>query len=289
MRKLTRLFQVNLLRAGGYPRVLLITLDAAITAPLRPKRRLVDQVQSILGRKSRKFDKVPSAINLVDNIIPGVSRGLSNYLCTSNQAPFNSTYVKLIDYGTGATVFLLERGDEHKVLKVYRKSLGKPLNGLLEVANEFRRKYELVSSWYNGDFDLVARGEFLILNSPLLGSPGAAISQQYIYGEKKDFFKDFSDEELLSLMSENENLRKQFIFFAERTISVYSKRELFLDLIGRNNVMLVNNEDNWSIVIIDNGVFDLVDTEVRMPDRHFQIEEYISRIKFLLTRVTANE
>jgi hypothetical protein len=264
-----------------------MTLDAAITAPVRSERRLIEHVQSILSGKSRKFDKVPSIINVVDNIIPGFSLCLSNLLYRSNYLPFNSAPIELINYGAAYTVFLLEMEDENKVLKINRKSLGKRLGGLLKIAKGSRGRRETVSSWYNGEFELLPRAEYVILNGPILGSPATAMLQSYIYGEKKDFFKDFSDDDLIRLMEENDDLRNQFVFFAERTISIYFEYGLCIDFLGKNNIMLVNNKDGLRLIIADHGFVDLAASKRLRPEIFSQLEEHICRMKFILQRLSS--
>lgn len=271
-----------------YSRFLLMFFDAAMTASVRPKKGLIYHIQLILSRNVRIFDKVSSLMNLVDTMVPGVSRYLTGLLCNSNWLPFESASVSLIDYGSGATVFLLEREDERKILKVFRKSLGKRLGGLLEVADWYKGRYETVCSWYNGKFDLVPVSIVLIVRGLILGRPVAAALQPYIYGEKKDLFEEFSDDGLMRLMRDDDDLRKQFLYFAEKTVSIFHSEEgLCLDLLGTNNVVLVNNGDGFRLVILDNGIFELEKIKRQSPTQFYQLEERISRLESLLQEATS--
>lgn len=273
--------------AVTYSRFLLMTFDAAITSSVRPKKRFTDHIRLVLSKKSSNFDKVPSIINLVEEIIPGVPRYLSSLLCNSNRLPFESGPAKLIDYGSGATVFILECKDECKILKVFRKSLGQQLDSLLEAADWYKERYETVCSWYyNEEFNLVPSSIFLILNGPILGAPAAAALQAYVPGEKKDLFLDFSNDELIDLMRDNDDLRRQFIFFLKKTITIYHSEDgVCLDILGTNNVALVNN-GNLRLVIFDIGIFDLAALKRESPGLSSRLEKRISRIEFLFQEVS---
>jgi hypothetical protein len=262
-------------------------LDAAITAPLRPKISFVDHVKFLLNRKSGNFDRVPSIVNVIDKIIPGFSIYLSRSLCSSILLPFGNTSIELLNYGSGATVFLLQAGDERKVLKIYRRSLGKRLDGMLAVAAEFNGKYKFLTSCYNRGFDLVTMSDFLIVNGPVLGSPAAAILQPYIYGKKRDIFTEFSDDELISLMRKHDHLRKQFITFVEQTVEVFSKGEVCFDVLGAYNLMLVEHCGDLRLVVVDNGIFDLAAIRKRSPAVFSRLEERIARMKDLLRKITS--
>ena len=57
--------------------------------------------------------------------------------------------------------------------------------GLVELAGEYRKKYETVASCYAGPHEIVAPASFLILQGPLLGRPAVACLQTDIEGERR--------------------------------------------------------------------------------------------------------
>lgn len=267
------------------PRFLYKSLDAAMTACLRPKQRLLTQLGSILSPPSSHYKKVTSLVNLVDTVFPGTARRASNFLCRPRYLPFATVRVRLLGYGSGSTVCLLERENGPKVLKIYRRSLGKDLQELLKLADIFRGKYEAISSWYGGPWSPVLRADFLILRGPLLGRPAVGCLQPYIGGEKKDLFRDFSYDELISLMQENNALRAQFVFFAKRTIHLYATESLCVDLLGNGNLIVTTNGNTLGLQLIDYGIFDLKNAKI--PSATFaRTESYISRLKLLLEGIS---
>src|SRR5690606_5728262 len=106
----------------------------------------------------------------------------SDLLRSSGQAPFPILHLKLMNYGSGSTVFLLSGKNGYNVLKVYRRSLGKHLHTLQELAEAFRQKYQMIASWYADQPNLVLPANFLILHGPIFDSPAVACLQPYISG-----------------------------------------------------------------------------------------------------------
>ena len=101
----------------------------------------------------------------------------------------------------------------------------------------------------------------------------------------KDLFKDFSDQDIVSLLQRHDRFRRQFVLFCERTISLYSEHNQVLDLIGSKNVMLVNHKHDPGIVVIDYGMFDVAVTASRYPKVHLQLKEVIERMKSILQQI----
>lgn len=261
-------------------------LDAVMTARLRPQRGLVAHAQAALDPKLSKYEKFGSSVNVMDALIPGTIERASKSLCDLSKLPFVNEQAELMAYGSGSTVFLLSRRNGDKVIKIYRRSLGLHIDSLLRITDEFRQKFNRVRSWYNGRFNLVLPTEYLILHGPLLKSPATACVQPYIRGEKKDFFQDCSDNELLDLLKGNNRLQAQFIFFAEQTLCLYRRHQLFVDFIGKENLMLVKEGDDHSLLVIDYGIFHLEKLEKEVPVTFSQVQTFIYRLESLLEALT---
>jgi hypothetical protein len=260
--------------------------DAAMTASLQPKQPVSDLARRVFRPRLSNYERVATAINLLDGLLPGASRRVFRSLYNPYKLPFAVRQIELLSFGSGSTVFLMdiEGGGERVVLKLYRRSLGKRDQDLYQLAEHVKQKYEQVSGWYRGPYDLVQPSAFLILHGPLLGQSAAGVIQSYIQGEKKDFFRSFSDGELLSLM-EQEEFRDQFLFFACRTLEVFQQSRQCFDFIGRDNLMVVLNEGRARLAVIDFGIFDLNLLEGRSPALCRQIEANIQRIESLHRRV----
>ncbi len=261
-------------------------LDLLITTPLVPKQRAMDHLRCMLDDRIRKRDRLVSLISLGDALIPGMTSSLSSMLRNTRSIPLSAVSTEFIGYGSGTTVFLIRTADSSIVLKVVRRSLGKQLGDLIKLAREFREKYDVVSSLYGKDSGIILPAQFLVLTSPVAQTRAAAIVQPYMGSNTKDLFKDFSDEDLVLLLKHHDHLRRQFVSFCERTISIYSDHNQILDLIGPKNVMVVNHKHDPKMVVIDYGMFDVAATASRHPKVHLRLKEVIERMKSILQLIS---
>jgi hypothetical protein len=215
---------------------------------------------------------------MVDRVLPGHADRLSHLMYKNNRFPWKAVDTRLIAFGTSAAVLLVNWKKENKVLRIYRKSLGKSLQGILEIAGHYKKNYETVHSWYGASPGLVLPLNCLVLYGLPFSIPVAASLQPYIGGKKLDLFEDFSDDELLSLFKKNTQVREQFIFFAEQTIRQWGEGKMCFDFVGRENLMLVNREGNYRLCIADVGIFRFDVVLKKYPHKMVQIEKRMDRL-----------
>ena len=262
------------------------SLDAVLTAPLRPRQKKRDYVRTVLDFGASNYDRVAAGTNLVNAIIPGSVKKISAPLRNTAGFPLPDVEVELMSYGSGSTVFLLKQPGKKWVLKVYRRSLGKKGQSLDQIANHFKTKYQKVCSWYNDGFDLVPPAHFLLINGPIFGSPAAAVLQKFIDGRKHDLFLDFTDEDILHLMEKNSNLLEQFLYFIKKTLSIFESYNKCFDFLGRENLMLVKNNDNYRLLVIDYGIFHIPDLMYTDPQAYNEIQARLVRLHYLQEKLS---
>lgn len=250
-------------------------------SPLQPKQSALAQLKSALSYKSPSFARTISTVNLVDRIIPGIASRLSYWMFKNSHFPWEPGNIHLIAFGTGAAVFRLDWTSGTKVLRLYRKSLGKSASGLLGMAEYYKKNYETVLAWYGGSLDLVLPMEFLVLQGLPLVGPIAASLQPYIQAEKRDIFEDFSDTDFVQLVEANPFLRDQFLFFVEQTLCQWEGGKICYDFVGRENLMLVKQGGSYRLKIVDVGFFKFDLPEFNRPGKIAQIEQKLQRLKHL--------
>ncbi len=261
-------------------RVLYKVMDAVLTAPLYPRQTFGKYLRTVLSNNASNSQRVALTINLADQLVPGISFRMSNSLISAAHIPFAARRILLMGFGSGSTVFLLDAPGGLKVLKVFRRSLGKRNKRLSAIAGEFHRKYQIVSDWFRHEnFQIVPPAVFLILQGPMLGKPAAATLQPFIIGEKRDLFQDFQDDELLNLCWGNPKLKEQVTFLAEKIIEVAKTELLCVDFVGRNNVVLVRDHTGCRISVIDNGIFNLERIQSTKPIVYSQVMAKIERLR----------
>jgi hypothetical protein len=259
-------------------------LDAAVTAPARQRRPAARPLRELL-RTRRSFDRVAAAVNVVDRLLPGCADALARRLTATAPLALAATAIEAIDFGSGGTVFRLETPSGPHALKVFRRSLGRPLAEQRAVAAYYADRYRTVSGWYARVPGLVARSAFLILPGPIRGHPAAAVVQPFLEGRKRCFFEDLDPAAALELLSQDKALSEQFQGFASVTLELWKKGERCLDLVGRENLMLLEVGGRQRFAIVDCGLFELPILLQQAPARYAALGERVGRLEALLARL----
>jgi hypothetical protein len=275
-------------RGGDLRELWLRLLDAAVTAPARRRRPGTHPARALLGA-TRSFDRAGAAVNLLDRLVPGTAVALARRLTSAAPLALAASGIEPLDFGSGATVFRLSTPAGPRALKVFRRSLGRPLAEQREIAAYYAGRYRTVSSWYARVPGLVAPSAFLILPGPIGGHPVAAVVQPLLLGRKRCFFEDLDAAEALDLLSMDPILSEQFQVFAVKTLECWRKGERCLDLVGRENLMLLEAEGRARLAIVDCGVFELASVRRAAPDRYAALAERIGRLESLLGRLGTPE
>lgn len=153
-------------------------------------------------------------------------------------------------------------------------------------AEDFRDRYEMVARWY-ADSSLVVPTSFVILRGPLLGLPAVACLQPRIAGELADFFAHHSDRQLVNLLRLHPALQAQFCNFVTRTLSVAREQSMCVDLVGRDNLLLVATRDGMRLQLIDFGVFNLHRLQMNAPALYSEAGERLARLARLHAHLVA--
>ena len=255
-------------------------LDALLTAPLNSGETTRERIRLILQPRSSNYRRVSALSNLLDHVTPGgASRRLASALLDVRHLPLEVASVEVLAHGSGSTVFLLHTGSGRKVLKVLRRSLGRPAREAVEVARDFQRKHARLRAVFNQADPIVVPSAFLVLHGPLLGVVAAAVLQPYVEGKKQDIFLDYSVNEAIELLRRNSQLRAQWMHFSQRFLESMDETGICFDLVGRENLMLVEHEGKLDLKIADNGVFDVDALRTHSPARHAQLQAHVLRLR----------
>lgn len=259
-------------------------LDAAMTASLRPRRRLAANLRALVSPRTGNYNRIASLVNTLDGIVPGTARWVTRRIYRPISPPFPADRVELFAFGSGSTAFRVHTETGDKVVKFYRRSLGVSARRLPQVVRMFREKYEIVSEWYESTPGVVWPAEFVILDGPIFGRPALACVQDYIDGEMRDFFHDFSEDELAGMLRSWDGLRDEFLAFARQTMAVFEAQHSCADFIGHNNLTIVVGGDRPRLHLIDYGLFDFDSSARRVRRNRSRLKGYLARICSLANR-----
>jgi hypothetical protein len=234
-------------------------LDAAMTASLRPRRRLPEQLRTLMSPRSTGYDRVAAAVNAVDRLIPGCARRATSVICRPLALPFPADRVELLAFGSGATVFLATGAGRARVVKVYRRSLGVPRRRLPDVLDRYRAQYDETCRLYRDAPGVVWPAEFMIVGGPILERPAVACVQEYLPGPLRDFFTDLTEAEAIAALSASPELRRQFVAFARPTLDLRRAAGRMPDFLGERNLALAGVEPAARLRLIDYRIMPVSD------------------------------
>lgn len=262
--------------------------DAVMTADVAAQPSTTSP-RGHVSRYRRVHDLAAAAKRRAPALMAFASRRLQRFA----DLPVPPSRVELLSFGSGSTVFLLHHhepagGASTTVLKVLRRSLGRRTPVLLQQMQEYQARYRQVCAWYDG-LALIVPLYHLILNGPVLGLRCVAVLQPYVGGVTRDFFEHGSDEATLALVRRHPVLREQFCGFAERTLAVVRARGLLVDIVGRDNLLVVPGSDGPRLQLIDYGVLVLPQVQVHSPPLYAAACERIARLERLHQQLVADD
>ena len=261
------------------------TIDAVITAPLNEKVSARQNAKILILSGASNYKRIGAFINLINRVVPGIDRKASKYLMRSKKLPLAEGRLALLNYGSGSTVFRYQNAYGDHVVKISRVTMGKSLATLLKFSRQYKENSSKLAGWYNDKHLLVLPTHFLITQSSFLDTPCVASIQAYMYGKQEDLLRDFDDEQIVHMMKQDRQLGDQFMDFFRGTLHAIESEGLCLDMLGKNNLMLLTREDARQLLIVDYGIFNL-DTLARdMPEKLKLVDKDIQRLKILAQRI----
>lgn len=258
--------------------------DAMITAE-SAGGQLTSRQAEAMPRGTRSYRQAQRVAACLTRWLPAVSSRVQRRLLDVGALPFEADYVRVLGFGSGATVFVVQvrmPGDavQDLVLKVFRKSLGRKPAELLGHISHYRANYERLREWY-ADCDMILPTQFLLLHGPLRSQPVAACVQPLIKDRLTDVFHDLTESQLLQRLQSSDGLRAQFVSFVERTLHYATKEAASVDLVGQHNVVLIGSGSRSRLLLLDLGVYAFDRKAVRSPAALKQLEDRIGYLRHI--------
>lgn len=206
------------------------------------------------ARSVGNYRRAQRIVNAVSTVFPSVPAHSRRALLT-DRLPFAIERVEPLSYGSSVTAFVVRCPAGPRVLKVYRRSLGRPVDALLDEAREARAWFERLGRCYRGCGVLVPT-HFLVLHGPLLGRGAAAALQPFVETVQHDVF-DLPRRKLVRLLGCHPDLRAELELFTARTLEGAGSERACPDLVGRENLVIAGSVDRLRLLLLDAGGYDL--------------------------------
>ena len=262
---------------------LCFALDAIHTAQHRPARSACALFVQAFRYSTSKYDRVGALAQWAEVTAPSLMRRVHRRLQRVDRLSLRCEALTSLAFGKGSSCFVVDSAPP-LVLKVLRRSLGKDPSTLAKLARGLRDDYQTLERWYADVPGLFPRTMHLVLHSPLRGVGAAARVQPFVRGPTRDLLREFTDAELASLMSRTPRLGERIRSFAAATRRAWDEEDRFLDMIGDDNVLLVEGPSGPDLCVIDFGIWDLKDKRRKAPKVYAEAARIVERLERLAGR-----
>lgn len=213
--------------------------------------------------------RIQSLLALLGKVIPNnISDNIINILESRDlkNIPFRLSTDKVVGIGFTSDVYLLEsqvKKQKNYVVKINFCQSCSDLNTVIELAKKNRCEFENIRRYYTSVKDLIPE-EYVVIGSAKNDRRFSIMTIQEFFGLNiKDFFSDFSKNELIEIINNDEELKINFIEFSEKTFYLEKNKGISIDFIGHKNLVIIEDENkkNKLRFIDPHGIFLLSDAK----------------------------
>lgn len=251
-----------------------------------------ESVSTLLSPGSGRYKKTVAALRIITQLAPQkpMKKLRERYAYRQDSMPFNPkdyTLKEKIGFGGVNDVFLLQASGKESPSYVLKVNLGESnergLKKLLSTAKEQKGEYERIAAAFKDTAGVIPEEYYLIIHGPSMDQPVMATIQPFIGENVRDIFVDFEKDELQDLLQRNKPFSKQLAGFVKVARSDSYLIENELDVLGRNNLAIVEDKGKERLVMLDPHFRP---SKTRRPEMRSKIE---ARINYLekLTKVSS--
>jgi hypothetical protein len=222
-----------------------------------PLSRTIKNIRDPYTGQIIKQQVLVAGIQAVSKLIPNLDTAIASVITKTNKVPLEGISC-LSDFNGGENtsflVYQLDReGKNNKVgvLKINKFSIGQSPEILLEIATRLRSEYKKISECYHELPNLIPQEDTFIGHSHLGYKPAVLTLSKYIPGDKRGIFEDYTQEELIQLFKEDEDLGNQFRTFGGILLKEYEERQWCIDILGKRNMSINEHNGRRNLLLVD--------------------------------------
>jgi hypothetical protein len=250
--------------------------------------------ENLNNREERIFLRVKALFALCRNVLPDTlvdTLTKDRYAYSTEQMPIDLEQYeleeKVLDVGGESRIYKLISRDANKpslVIKIDLRTGSKNTEELLSRAREIRQDYAQKIEWYQRIPNFVPDEFHFIAAAPQGGKPALYTLQEFYGGGNslRDFFRSYSISEVLSVVQTDMQFREQLMEFIDITL-LHAEDNEMIDTLGKNNVILVEEEGAHRLVLLDTHSTIHPKTDRIHNDQANKDLDYLRKIKKALT------
>jgi predicted DNA-binding protein (MmcQ/YjbR family) len=218
--------------------------------------------EALNNKNERKLLRVKALFALCRSVLPDTlvdTLTKDRYAYSAEQMPIDFEQYefeeRVLDVGGESRIYKLVSRNENKpslVIKIYLKADSTNTEELLARAAEVREDHIQKKEWYHEIPEFVPEEFHFIATAPQGGKPALYTLQEFYGGEYglRDFFRNFSISEVLSIAQTDTQFREQLMKFIDITL-LHAEENEMIDTLGKNNVILVQGENGHRLILLD--------------------------------------
>lgn len=198
-----------------------------------------------------------------------------------DKLPFNPEryeFREKIGEGGGCNVYLLESVTSNQASIALKLDNGpfKDAHQAHEHARELNQNYLKAREIYRKIPDLIPNELNLLMANPKGSGPAVVTLQNFLGYNLRDFFST-PDSDIQSIIRDDENFARRASEFSKITLAHLNKTGEIIDLLGPNNLSIVDHNQKVNLILLDSHLFYKVD-EVD-EQRKAGIDKYTKKLE----------
>lgn len=227
--------------------------------------KTIDLFKKTVGLDTSRAERLIAVFKLIKEFLPQnavTDKMIESFSADPSRMPFDFqrfSFEGKIGRGAQCEAFLLsskEQGLPSYVVKMQNgvtPEMQAPT--LAETAKNLKNEYEFIRDMYEELPEIIPPEFTIILENIALTrfvkKPQIAFIQRFYGKDIKDFFKEVSLDEILSLCRLDVNFLVSLKKFIDITLKTYEEKGIIVDFFGPKNLAVINQEGHFSLMLLD--------------------------------------
>ncbi|HEY4493983.1 MAG TPA: hypothetical protein VJB95_00920 [Candidatus Paceibacterota bacterium] len=251
-----------------YKKVLLDTAELGLVHYRVGNENTAELLKEAIAPSTGRADRLVAIFKLINEFLPKnptTEKAIYSFLYDSSaksRLPFDLkkfSYKGKIGSGAMCQVFLLESKEEglpSYVIKIQRNKYNNTTTEqATEEAGNSKKEYESIKDIYKDLPEVIPKEFTIVIANPTRSrmdiEPNVAFIQRFYGKDIRDFFKEITPEEIVSLCRADAHLLATIKKFIDITLKTYEEKGIVVDFFGLKNLAIINEGNKHSLILLD--------------------------------------